>query len=87
MGGERTGKLHDELTNNDHKKDYEKLLQYKIVLIEATVAEINDEELGWLEKIIMKAFKDLPNENLLNTRTGRLRNEDYKKTIHNLVKY
>lgn len=86
MGGIRTGKTHDELTEEDHDVDWNIAIKYKLVLIEVKHEEINPKELKWLEKVIMQTFREVPNQQLLNTRIGWLPETNWEKTIEDLVK-
>ena len=85
LGVERTSILHNELNDKEHEISLKTLLMYRIVIIEASKEEINEQQLGWLEKIVMKVFKESPEEKLLNTRVGRLSQQEKLSKIKNLI--
>ena len=86
MGGEITGKAHDKLSDADHEIDYKTLLKYKLFLIEIEKGELSEKQLGWLEKYVMKAFREEKNQKLLNTQVGWLTEQEKAITINELVK-
>ncbi len=86
MGGERTNKLHQDLTKKDHEYDWKVAQNYKLILIEASHKELNPKELKWFEEVIMKAFRKQKNQRLLNTKIGWLTDDEWKTSIKNLVK-
>lgn len=85
MGVERTKKHFLDLIEADYEVDWATAKNYKLVLIEISHDELNKKELKWLEKVIMKAFKEVFGQQLLNTHIGRLHNSDWEKTIEYLV--
>ena len=86
MGGKRTGKGHNELTEDDHDMDFQLLKEYKLLLIEDKNQELSKEETGWLEKCIMKAFRGQQRNALLNTNIGWLADHQWQMTIEQYLK-
>jgi hypothetical protein len=86
LGGNRTGKPHHELTEDDHQIEFDEVIKYKLVLIDVgTWEEISSDQLKVLEKIIMKAFRAQEVNGLVNTRIGWLRDDQWEQTINELI--
>lgn len=85
LGGERTGKPHHKLTTADHEKDLRTLLHFHMAVVTVDNYKLNEQQLGWLEKYLMKGFRELPGENLLNTRTGKLHPSEKTQTLKQLI--
>jgi hypothetical protein len=84
MGAQRTGKSADDLSTEEHEKDFETLKDYSLVLIEVG-AELDDYNLLWLEKYLAKIFRQQPNERLLNSGVGWLNKDDENTTLVDLL--
>lgn len=84
LGGNRTGKAHDDLCEEDHEVEYDEVINYKLILID-THRDISSYQLGVLEKIIMKAFRAQEKNTLVNTRIGWLTEDQYTQTIKELI--
>jgi hypothetical protein len=84
LGGNRLNIPHDELTTVDHEYDLPTLLEYRLVLID-TEDLLSPQQLGWLEKFLMKAFRVDEEEYLLNTRIGWLSREESNTPIKQLL--
>ncbi|WP_438939957.1 hypothetical protein [Chitinophaga hostae] len=86
MGGNRTGKLHKDLTTEDHEIDYEEMIGYKLLLIEVDRCDrISAYNLLWIEKILLKTYRELAGGMLLNNRIGWLNKGDWDKTLDELI--
>lgn len=86
LGGNRTGKAHNELTEDDHEIDFNEVSNYKLVLIDAgTWKELSAVQLLSLEKVIMKAFRAQEGNGLINTRIGWLQNHQLEQTINEIL--
>ncbi|MFN8298372.1 MAG: hypothetical protein U0T75_04635 [Chitinophagales bacterium] len=86
MGGLRTGKKHHELSEKDHAVDFDLLKNYKLLLIEVQFGELSKDELKWLEKLIMKAFRGQAKHELLNTNIGWLAKHEWQMPIEKYLK-
>ncbi len=84
LGGQRLNIPHDELTTEDHEHDLVALLGYHLVLIDSE-NQLSDQQLGWLEKVVMKALRIEDDEHLLNSRIGWLNDQQLKQSIHELL--
>lgn len=86
MGGRRTGKHHDALTEDDHCIDLETVLDHRLLLIEVDHDEtIDANRLMWIEKVLLKAYKKY-GSNLINGNIGGLYDHHWNWTIDNIIK-
>jgi hypothetical protein len=86
MGGNRTGKNHDALTEEDHCIDLETVLDYKLLLIEVNPDnEITANRLMWIEKVLLKAYKRYGSA-LINGKIGGLYDHHWGWTIDRIIK-
>lgn len=84
LAQERLKPLNRHLTNEDHEEDLKTLINYGIVLIDVENT-LSDTQLGWLEKIIMKAARIEHENHMLNTRIGWLRDWEIESSVYNLI--
>jgi hypothetical protein len=85
LGVERTGTAHNMLDIKEHETSLRELLRYKLVVIEASETELSAQQLGWLEKLLQKAYKAHGGELLLNQRIGKLSKDEMMMAIEDLV--
>lgn len=85
MGGERLGKSHNELSQKDHEYDWKIFQNYHLLLIDIKHHEADGNKLKKIERIIMKSYRDQPEQKLLNNRIGWLREHEWKMKLKELV--
>jgi hypothetical protein len=87
MGTQRLGKRYDELTEEDHWHDLEILEDFGLVFMELEMDGIANGHHRSLERILLKSFREIKGERLLNTGIGWLQDEHWSKSIGELLKY
>jgi len=85
LGGNRTGKHHDELSEDDHAIDLEGLLDHTLLLIDVPRNTVDSTRLTRLERTLQKTFKEIPENELLNSNTGLLRMHEWEMTIEQII--
>lgn len=82
----RLDKPHAELCEEDHEIDFETVVNYKLLLIEVDrIEEIKSHNIVWIEKVLLKTYREMDDEQLLNNNVGWLKNEWWKMTINDIV--
>lgn len=86
LGGKRTGKAHDELTEEDHEVEYNEVINYKLLLVSVgTQKEMPNTQLKKLERVLLKTFREQEGSNLVNSGMGWLLDVEWNKTINKLI--
>ena len=87
MGGIRTGKPHNQLTEQDHEEDLEEVLNYQLLLIEVDRCKnIDAKNLLWIEKILLKGYRRFGGGRLLNGNIGGLYSNQWQMTVDSLIR-
>lgn len=82
----RLNKPHAEVCEEDHEVDFETVINYKLLLIEVDkIEEIEPQHIVWIEKVLLKTYREMDDEQLLNGNIGWLKNEWWGMTINDIV--
>ncbi len=82
----RLNKPHAEICEEDHEIDFETVGNYKLLLIEVDrIEEITPKNIVWIEKVLLKTYREMEDEQLLNGNIGWLERDWWGMTINEIV--
>jgi|GEM_PF-4008484 len=86
MGGIRTGKQHYQLTEEDHEEDLKEVLTWNLLLVVVDRTEpVDAYKLMWIEKVLLKTYRKIQNNTLINGRIGWLNENQWKMSVHEII--